>query len=43
MDQVNNLNLKFTKVGEEDKIEKTLIDTGMISEITKVGIGQIVE
>ena len=33
--QAGSLNPKFTKVEEEDKIEKVLTDAIMISEITK--------
>ena len=43
MDQVDNLNLKSSKAKEEDKIEVTMIDTVMISEVNKIDIGQIVE
>ena len=31
------------QVGEEDKIEKVMIDVIMISKITKLGIGHIVD
>ena len=31
------------KIGEEEKVEKVMIDVIMISEITKVGIGQIMQ
>ena len=43
MDQVDNLNLKSTKAKEEDRIEVTMIDAVMISEVIKIDIGQIVE
>ena len=42
-DQVDNLNLKFTKAKEEDSIEEIMIDVIMISKIIKTNIGQIVE
>ena len=35
MDQKDNLNLRFIRVGEEDSTEKTII-----GKITKVGTGQ---
>ena len=43
MEQVENLNHKFTKVEAEDKIEVTMTDTIMISKDTRTNIGQIVE
>ena len=42
MDQVDNLNPKFTKAKEEDKIV-VMIDAIMISKIIKIDIGQILE
>ena len=41
--QVDNLNPKSTNAKEEDKIEVVMMDTVMISEIIKIGTGQIVE
>ena len=43
MDEVDNLNLKSTKAKEEYKIEVTIRDAVMTSEITKIDIGQTVE
>ena len=43
MEQVDNLNHKFTKVEAEDKIEVTMTDAIMISEAIRTDIGQIVE
>ena len=42
-DQVDNLNPKFTKAKEEDKIEVVMVDAVMISEVIKIDTGQIVE
>ena len=43
MEQVDNLNHKFTKVEAEDRIEISMTDTIMISKATRTDIGQIVE
>ena len=43
MEQVDNLNHKFTKVEAEDKIEVPITDAIMISKAVKTDIGQIVE
>ena len=38
MDQIDNLNVRFIRVGEGDSMEKI-----MIGETAKVGTGQIVQ
>ena len=43
MEQVDNLNHKFTKVEAEDKIEVTMTDTVMISKAIRTNTGQIVD
>ena len=43
MDQVDNLNHKFTKVEVEDKIEVTMTNTIIISKVIRIDIHQIVE
>ena len=43
MEQVDNLNHKFTKVEAEDKIEVTMTDAIMISGAIRTDIGQTVE
>ena len=43
MEQVDNLNHKFTKVEAEGKIEVTVTDTIMISKAIRTNIDQIVE
>ena len=43
MEQVDNLNHKFTKVEVEDRIEVTMTDAIKISKAIKIDIGQIVE
>ena len=43
MEQVDNLNHKFTKVEAEDKIEVTMTDVVMISEAIRTNIDQIME
>ena len=43
MEQVDNLNHKFTEVEVEDKTDVIITDTIMISEATRTNIGQIVE
>ena len=43
MEQVGNLNHKFTKVEAEDKTEVTMTNAIMISKATRTNIGQIVE
>ena len=43
MDQVDNLNHKFTKVEAEDKIEVTMTDAVMTSEAIRTDIDLIVE
>ena len=41
MDQVNNLNLKYTKAEAEDRVEVTKTDIIMISEVIRIDIDQI--
>ena len=43
MEQVDNLNHKFTKVEAEDKIEVTMTDAVLISKGTRTDIDQIAE
>ena len=43
MEQVDNLNHKFTKVEAEDRIEVTITDAVIIRKAIKTGIGQIVK
>ena len=43
MDQLDNLNYKVTKAKVEGKIEVIMIDAIIISEIIRIGIGQIVK
>ena len=43
MEQVANLDCKFTKVEAENKTEVTMRDAVMISEAIRTNIGQIVE
>ena len=43
MEQVDNLNHKFTKVEAEDKIEVVMPDAVMTSESIRTDIDQIVE
>ena len=43
MEQVDNLNHKFTKVEAEDRIEVTMTDAIMISKATGTDRDQIVE
>ena len=43
MDQVDSLNHRSTKAKVEDKIEVTMIDAIMISEVIRIDIGQMVE
>ena len=43
MEQVDNLNHKFTRVEAEDKINVTMTDAIMISETIRTNIGQIVD
>ena len=43
MDQANNLNHKYTKAKEEDKIEVATIDAVMISKVIIIDIDQIVK
>ena len=43
MEQVDNLNHKFTQVEAEDKIEVTMTDVVMISKATRTDVGQMVE
>ena len=43
MEQVDNLNHKFTKVEAEDKIEVTMTDAVMISKVIRTNTDQIVE
>ena len=43
VDQIDNLNPKFTKSKEEDRIEEIMIDAIMISEIIKTDTGQTVK
>ena len=43
MEQIDNLNHKFTKVEAGDKIEVNMTDAIMINKATRTDIGQIVE
>ena len=43
MDQIGNLNLRYIRAREGDRIKVFMIDTIMISKVIKIGIGQIVE
>ena len=43
MEQIDNLNHKFTKVDAEDRIEVTVTDAITISKAIKTDIGQRVE
>ena len=42
MDQIDNSNLRYFKVREEDKVGNFMTNAIMISEITKIGTDQIV-
>ena len=43
MDQIGNLNLRYIKAKEGDRIEIFMVDAIMISEVIKIGTDQIAE
>ena len=43
MEQIDNLNHKFTKVEAEDRIGATMTDAIMISRAIRTDVGQIME